>query len=137
MTILDALKYRLSKKGVNSEADNIAEAVKEMADNDNGGMTCLVVDSTEDDYKWEWNQNHSFDEIYNAAVGGRLILHCRIKNSTDEYHDMIIPMLPTFIANEKHSGGRSVRFVDHDNMFINVVWNNDGFHRYNNNDEAL
>ena len=36
MTILDSFKYWLSKKGVNSEADNIADAIKEMADNDNG-----------------------------------------------------------------------------------------------------
>ena len=45
MTILDSLKYWLSKKGVDSEADNIADAVKEMADTDSNDLVIEVRDA--------------------------------------------------------------------------------------------
>ena len=51
MTILDALKYRLAKRGIESKADDIAEAVKEMADSDgcgSGGVLNVFIDMVAD-----------------------------------------------------------------------------------------
>lgn len=125
MTILDALKYRLAKKGVDSEADTIAEAVKEMADNDNGdscNTMLLIVEYINDAYVWE--QNYPFDDIYKAAIEGRLMVQERYTNTMgNKSWDMAELKLPVF-TNETHESGKAV-FITSEDAFLS--WTPNGF----------
>lgn len=91
MTILDSFKYWLSKKGVNSEADNIADAIKEMADNDNGGSGGAIYDLDVKDAHFVKDSNIYFinPELYQAIISGNVpVVDCwdRSQRNADAWY---------------------------------------------------
>jgi hypothetical protein len=125
MSILESIKYWLEKKGVISKADNIADAVKELADNDN---MLLIVTQDRSNNTFIWEQNYTFDEIYERALKGRRILQVRFINSLEQTEgmtwDMAKTYLPLGISNEHHESGRGVVFYG-DGM--SYYWSESGF----------
>lgn len=125
MTILESIEYWLEKKGVISKADNIADAVKELADNDN---VLLIVTQDRSNNTFIWEQDYTFDEIYERALKGRRILQVRFINSLETSDgvtwDMAKTYLPFGISTEHHEGGRGVVFYGDG---VSYYWSENGF----------
>ncbi len=91
-----------------------------------GNMVLKVVSDGEGNYIWE--QNYTFDDIYEHAINGQLVMHkCyvnSIDNTTGNYDEFNV-YLPNTVRPKNHTSGARVRFICDDGSAY--TWTEDGY----------